>query len=165
MFILRFLKHMLTPDWVARRHFTAAVFDRIEAAIRQSETSHRGEIRFAIEGGLHPLPLLKGVTPRSRAIAVFSDLHVWDTEENTGVLIYLQLLDRDFEIVADRGIAARVAQDEWEAICLRMEAEFRAGRFEQGVITGLREVTALLTQHFPARASNPDELSNRPVVL
>jgi uncharacterized membrane protein len=165
MFLLRFLKHIITPDWFARRHFTAAVFDRIEAVIQQSETTHRGEIRFAIEGGLHPLPLLKGLTPRARAIEVFSDLHVWDTEENTGILVYLQLLDRDFEIVADRGIAAHVQQAEWEAICLRMEAAFRAGQFEEGVITGLREITALLAQHFPARAANPNELSNRPVVL
>jgi uncharacterized membrane protein len=165
MFLLRLLKHIVTPDWFARRRFTAAVFDRIEAAIRQSETLHRGEIRFAIEGGLHPLPLFKGITPRTRAIEVFSNLRVWDTEENSGVLVYLQLLDRDFEIVADRGIAARVAQDEWEAICLRMEAAFRAGQFEEGVMTGLREITALLARHFPARASNPDELSNRPVAL
>jgi uncharacterized membrane protein len=165
MFLLRILNHMLTPDWFARRHYTSAVFDRIEAAIQQSETLHRGEIRFAIEGGLHPLPLLKGITPRARAIEVFSHLRVWDTEENTGVLVYLQLLDRDFEIVADRGIAARVAQDEWEAICLRMEAAFRGGRFEEGVIVGLREITALLATHFPARAANPDELSNKPVAL
>lgn len=165
MFLLRILKHLLMPDWFARRHFTAAVFDRIEATIEQSETAHRGEIRFAIEGGLHPLPLFKGLTPRTRAIEVFSDLHVWDTEENTGVLVYLQLLDRDFEIVADRGISARVSQDEWEAICRRMEAAFRAGQLEEGVIVGLRDVTALLVRHFPARASNPDELSNKPVVL
>ena len=165
MFLLRILKHIITPDWFARRHFTAAVFDRIEAVIRQSETLHRGEIRFAIEGGLHPLPLFKGLTPRTRAIEVFSNLRVWDTDENTGVLVYLQLLDRDFEIVADRGIAAQVQQAEWEAICQRMEAAFRAGQFEQGVIVGLRDITALLTRHFPARASNPDELSNRPVAL
>ncbi len=165
MFLLRFLKHITTPDWYARRHFTAAVFGRIEAAIQQSEATHRGEIRFAIEGGLHPLPLLKGLSPRARAIEVFSDLRVWDTEENTGVLIYLQLLDRDFEIVADRGIAALVPQEEWEAICLRMEVAFRAGQFDEGVITGLREISAHLARHFPARAVNPNELSNKPVVL
>jgi uncharacterized membrane protein len=165
MFLLRLLKHLLTPDWLARRPFTPAVLTRIEAAIRQSETAHRGEIRFALEGGLELGPLLHGLTPRARAIEVFSHLHVWDTEENTGVLVYLQLIDRDFEIIADRGIAARVPQAQWETICQRVEATFRAGRFEDGVTLGLREISALLAQHFPARAANSNELPDKPVVL
>lgn len=111
------------------------------------------------------MPLFRGVTPRDRAIAVFSDLQVWDTEENTGVLVYLQLIDRDFEIVADRGINARVAQNEWDAIAARMEIDFRAGRFEDGVLAGLHDIGALLARHFPARAVNPNELPDRPVTL
>jgi len=153
------------PDWHARRPFSAAVCGRIEQSIQASEATHRGEIRFAVEGGFDLLSLLQGITPRARAIKVFSDLGVWDTAENTGVLVYLQLVDHEFEIVADRGINARVRQDEWEAICQRMEAAFREGRFEEGAISGLREVTALLARHFPVRADNPDELPNRPVML
>jgi TPM domain len=165
MFLLRFLKHLLIPDWLAQRAFPASALARIEAEISVSEAAHRGEIRFVLEGGLSPLALLKGATPRSRAVDVFSQLRVWDTEENTGVLLYLQLVDRDIEIVADRGINARVSQAEWEAICQRMEAAFRDGRFDAGVIAGLGEITALLTRHFPARAANPDEMPNKPVVL
>ncbi len=156
---------MLTPDWLARRAFSAAVCDRIERVIKESEATHRGEIRFAVEGGFPLMRLLKGVTPRNRAVAVFSDLRVWDTAENTGVLVYLQLLDRDIEIVADRGINACVTREEWDAICLRMEAAFRESRFEEGVTAGLRDITALLARHFPARTTNPDELSNKPVLL
>ena len=165
MFLFRIIKHILTPDWAAQRPFTPAVLARIESAIKQSEATHSGEIRFALEGGLELMPLLKGITPRTRALGVFADLRVWDTEENTGVLVYLQLIDRDLEIVADRGINARVTQAQWEAICQRMEAAFRTGRFEEGVIFGLDEISALLAQHFPARGNNPDELPNRPVVL
>lgn len=165
MILLRILKHLLTPDWLAHRPFDSAAMARIEAAITQSEATHRGEIRFALEGGLHLVPLIKGITPRERAIAVFSDLQVWDTEENSGVLVYLQLIDRDFEIVADRGINARVAQSEWDAIAARMENEFRAGRFEAGVLDGVREISALLVRHFPARAVNPNELPDKPIVL
>jgi uncharacterized membrane protein len=165
MFLLRIFKHIVMPDWLARRAFAGAVCERIERAINDSEVTHRGEIRFAVEGGLALIPLLKGITPRARAAEVFSNLRVWDTEENTGVLVYLQLVDRDIEILADRGISARVTQQEWDAICLRMESAFRESRFEAGVISGLRDITALLVQHFPARAENPDELPNRPVVL
>jgi uncharacterized membrane protein YgcG len=165
MNIFRFLKHILTPGWLARRAFSAAVRERIEHVIHESETLHRGEIRFAIESGFALMPLLKGITARARAIAVFSDLRVWDTAENTGVLVYLQLVDRDIEIVADRGINACVTQGEWESICQRMEAAFRESRFEEGVIAGLREITALLVRHFPARSENTDELPNKPVML
>lgn len=165
MNLLRILKHLLTPNWVARRAFTPAVLKRIEAVIGQSEAAHRGEIRFALEGALPLMSLLKGATARMRAMQVFSDLRVWDTEENTGVLLYLQLIDRDIEILADRGINSCVPQQEWEAICLRMEAAFREGRFEAGVVAGLGDITALLTRHFPARGQNPDELLDKPVVL
>ena len=165
MNLLRILKNLVTPDWLARRAFAAAVLKRIEAVIGQSEAAHRGEIRFALEGALPLLPLLKGATARTRAVQVFSDLRVWDTEENTGVLLYLQLVDHDIEILADRVINACVQPHEWEAICLRMEAAFREGRFEAGVIAGLNDITALLTRHFPARAQNPDELPDKPVLL
>ena len=165
MNLFRIIKHVMIPDWLARRPFSAAVCARIEQSIKASETMHRGEIRLAVESGFDLLPLLKGITPRDRALKVFSDLGVWDTEENTGVLVYLQLVDRELEIVADRGIHACVDQQAWESICRRMEAAFREGRFEEGAISGLREITDLLARHFPARAENSDELPNRPVML
>jgi hypothetical protein len=162
---IRILKHLFAPDWIARRAFPRAVLGRIEAAVKVSEASHRGEIRFAVEAGLDLLPLLRGMTPRERALEVFSQLRVWDTEENSGVLIYVQFVDHDFEIVADRGISAKVQQDQWEAICRRMEEAFRARRFEEGALGGIREITELLARHFPPVGDNPDELPDRPVVI
>jgi hypothetical protein len=165
MRVTRILKHLVAPDWLVYRAFPRAALARVEAAIRRSESAHGGELRFAVEAGLDFLPLVKGLTPRQRALEVFSRLGVWDTEHNSGVLIYLQLVDRDIEIVADRGINAKVDQAQWEAICRRMEDAFRGGRFEQGVLDGVGEITALLVRHFPARGDNPDELPDLPVVL
>jgi len=165
MKVMRILRHLFTPDWVARRVFPRAALNRIKEAIRESEKSHHGELRFALEAGLDFVPLLKGITPRQRALEVFSMLRVWDTERNSGVLIYLQLVDRDIEIVADRGISARVGQAQWDAICRRMEQSFRAGRFEEGVLAGIAEITALLRTHFPAGGDNPGELPDTTVVL
>jgi uncharacterized membrane protein len=165
MNLKRTFKHLFAPDWLVYRAFPRAALKRIEAAIRQSEAAHRGELRFAVEAGLDLLPLLRGLTPRQRALEAFSRLRVWDTEENSGVLIYLQLVDRDIEIVADRGISAKVGQAQWDAICHRMEEAFRVRRFEAGVLEGITEITTLLRTHFPARRENPDELPDRPVVL
>ena len=138
---------------------------KIEAAVAASEQRHRGEVRLAIEGPLEFVPVARGLTPRERALEVFSLLRVWDTEENTGVLIYLQLVDHDIEIVADRGIARLIAQDEWDGICRRMEQAFSRRQYDAGVIAGIAEVSELLVRHFPAGASNPDELPNRPATL
>ena len=161
---VRIAKHLIAPQWVVHRAFPKRVLGRIEAAIKASENAHCGELRFAVEAGLDLAPLLRGLTPRQRANEVFSHLRVWDTEYNSGVLIYVQLIDHCIEIVADRGISARVKQEEWDAICHRMEAAFRERRFEEGALQGIADVTALLTRHFP-QGGSPNELPDRPVVL
>jgi TPM domain len=161
----RLLKHLLCPDWVVRSSFPPSTLARIEQEIGKSEQRHRAELRFALEAGLPLGALLKETTPRERAQAAFGDLRVWDTEENSGVLIYVQLVDRDIEIVADRGIAAKVAQGEWETICQAMEAAFRERRFEEGALQAIRRVGDLLAQYFPATGSNANELPDKPAVL
>ncbi len=152
------------PGAVARR-FPRATMAAIEKAIGAGEAQHRGEIRFAAEAALDSAPLFGGQAARERALDVFSLLRVWDTEENNGVLIYLLLADHDVEIVADRGINARVAAPEWEEICRRMEAAFRRGEFQQGVLAGIAEVSALLARHYPARPGDRNELADKPAIL
>ena len=137
----------------------------IEAAIRASEMTHHGQIRFAVEAALDLLPLLRNQSARGRAIDVFSLLRVWDTEHNNGVLIYLLLADRDVEIVADRGVSHLVAPAEWERICRDMERAFRDGRFEEGVLAGIRAVSAHLVRHYPGESKSLNELPDQPVVL
>ncbi len=161
----RILRHMLTPAWRIRVTFPRATLAAIETAIRDAELTHNGEIRFALEAALQPLPLLQGVAARERALQVFSRLRVWDTEHNNGVLIYLLLADRDVEIVADRGIHTRTGADEWERICREMETHFRAGKFEAGVLAGIRAVSAHLARHYPRHGKKINELPDSPVVL
>lgn len=164
--VARSARHLFFPRLRVRRCFPAATLARIEAAIRASERAHRAELRFVVEGALDVVPVWQGLTPRERAVELFSQLRVWDTVENSGVLIYVQLADRDIEVVADRGIAAKVAQAEWDAVCRRMEAAFGAARYEAGALEALAEITALLARHFPVRdGANPDELPDAPVIL
>jgi uncharacterized membrane protein len=137
----------------------------IEQAIRDSESTHSGQIRFAVEAALDIGPLLRNQSARERAIDVFSYLRVWDTQHNNGVLVYLLLADRDVEIVADRGIARHVSSDQWERVCRDMEAAFRAGRFEDGVLNGIRAVSGHLSRHHPGTGTRPNELPDAPVVL
>lgn len=161
----RFFKHLFTPPWAWRRAFPRATLDAIEAAVAASERHHGGEIRFAIEPALALGQVWRGLTGRERAVEVFSQLRVWDTAHNSGVLIYLLLADHDIEIVADRGIAARVPQADWDAVAHAMEARFRQGDHAGGALTGIEQVGALLARHFPPPVHNPDELANRPVIV
>ena len=161
----RIARHLMATRWRVNRAFPGDTLAAIDRAIKASEAAHRGEIRFAVEGALHIEPLLRGQTARERAIDVFSHLRVWDTERNNGVLIYLLLADRDVEIVADRGIDAKVGPQEWEKICRNMEAAFRQGDFEGGVVGGIREVTRHLAEHFPPVGGDRNELPDSPVVL
>jgi len=165
MDLARLLRHLATSTRLVHRRFPDAALRAIEAAIAEGERRHEPELRFAVEAALHPRAVLRGQTPRDRAIEVFSELRVWDTERNTGVLIYLLLADRDVEIVADRGVAARIATGEWESICHEMETHLRESRYESGALAGIRATSDLLARHFPPRGPSRDEQSDRPVVL
>jgi uncharacterized membrane protein len=67
--------------------------------------------------------------------------------------------------VADRGAAARIGQDDWQAACRAMEGHFRVGRFREGSVAGIAAVGGLLERHFPARAADRNELPNQPTLL
>jgi uncharacterized membrane protein len=165
MDIGRFLRHLFASRWLTRRRFTDEVDAAIEAAIRAAEARTSGEIRFVIETALDPFAAGRGHAPRARALEVFGQFRVWDTELRNGVLIYVLVADRNVEILADRGAAARVPASGWEAAARRMEQEFRAGRHREGSIAGVESVGDLLAAHFPARAADRDELPNQPALL
>ena len=165
MNVKRIAKHLLVTNGPLRKAFPTGTLDKVEAAIKASETLHAGEIRFVVEGALDSSPLFKGQSARERAIGLFSELRVWDTEHNTGVLIYLLLADRAVEIVADRGINAKVDAQEWSRVCRQMETAFRQSNFEAGAVGGVQAVTQHLAKHFPANGHNSNELPDKPVVL
>ena len=165
MDIARALKHLVLPHWLARRDFPQRTLDAIERAIAASEARHAGELRFVVEASLPLHVLWRNGTPRARAAEVFAQLRVWDTEHNCGVLIYVQWVDHAVEILADRGIAARVPQAEWEAVCRTMEAAFRRGEYHAGSLAAIDRVGALLREHFPRSPDDRNELPDRPMVL
>ena len=165
MNIQRIVRHLLVTDGQVKKAFPLSALNKIEQAIKASESAHVGEIRFVVEGALDGAPLYRGQSGRERAIDLFSQLRVWDTQHNTGVLIYLLLADRDVEIVADRGIDAVVGSQAWTEVCHQMEAAFRQSDFEGGVMSGVQAVTRHLVTHFPADGQNRNELPDTPVVL
>jgi len=165
MALQRFFRHLLSTGFTVHKRFSPQVRQAIQQAIGASEARHSGEIRFAVEAALDMRSLLQDKTPRERALEVFSNLGVWDTEANTGVLIYVLLADRQVEIVADRGINRQVESSEWQAICRSMVEAFKQGDFETGSVQGVRAVSVLLERHFPAPPVNLNELPDRVELL
>ncbi len=154
--VSRFIRHMLTTRRQLNRHFPELCLASIKSAIKNAETSHRGEIHFAIEAALHPAQLRQGKTAHERALEVFSLSRVWDTENNNGVLIYVLLADKSVEIIADRGIHMKIAGDDaWQRIVGTMQDAFADGRFEAGAVAGIAAVAQELVRHFPAAGPDP----------
>jgi len=163
----RIWRHQWMDEADVRRVLPDAAMERLAARVAASERRHSGEIRLCVEAGLPWSYLRRDASARERAVTLFGKLRVWDTENNNGVLIYLLLAEHAIEIVADRGIDARVDDAEWAAMAQRMGAAFREGRFEDGLTQALEEMSALLVAHFPLAENQPDtnELPDAPVVL
>ncbi len=167
------VKHLWLDESDSHRALPPELLGRLTQRVAASEARHTGQIRICVEASLpwSYVRRLNAATPmaqlsRERAVMLFGKLHVWDTEHNNGVLIYLLLAERAIEIVADRQLNGHVAPQDWAAMTGRMAAAFRQGRFEDGLTQALEEVSALLVMHFPAVTGKPgiNELPNEPVM-
>ncbi|MCG5262893.1 TPM domain-containing protein [Cupriavidus gilardii] len=162
----RALRHALTPVSHAHRHFPPDALAQLQRAVREGERQHRGEVRVVIESSLPATHAWAGVTPRERARALFAALEVWDTVDHTGVLLYINLADHAVELLADRGIDARVDRETWSALCQSLAHGLARDLSIEPVLATVAQIHALLARHFPQQGDgNPNELDDRPIVL
>jgi uncharacterized membrane protein len=162
----RLLMNLFDGWFQLRRRFPKRLLDDMTVAIASGERDHRGEICFAIESRLAPMAVLEGLDADRRARHVFAQLHVWDTQHNSGVLFYVLMAEHRVVIIADRGIAEAVTQAEWDTIRDHMLSSFARGAWRDGCLEGIAEAHALLTRHFPGNdKTQPDELPDRPILL
>jgi uncharacterized membrane protein len=163
--VRRVWRHRLASERQVLAAFDPAAFGRIEEAIAEGERRHRGEIRFAVEADLDLYSLWAGMTPRERALQVFAEQGIWDTEDNTGVLIYLLWADHAVEIVADRTAHRCLPAERWQEICAQVAQACRDGRHVEGVLAAVQAVNDALEAAVPAGAAGRDELTNRSILL
>jgi uncharacterized membrane protein len=164
--LARLLKHLCTTAAAGRRAFPGASLKAIETAIAEGEHLHRAEIRVIIEPALTAHEVLHRTSSRQRALDLFAQYRIWDTEENCGALIYINLADHKVEIVADRGIGRLVPAPEWQRLCQTMTQGFAQGAFHDSTVTALSEMNALLQKHLPATgAARANQLPDRPLMI
>lgn len=161
----RLKRHLLTTAGAGRRAFPSATLKTLEATIASGEALHRAEVCLIIEPALTLTEVLQQVSARERARELFALHRVWDTEDNCGVLIYVNLADRKVEIVADRAVGRVVAASDWQTLCHTMTHGFAHGDFRDSVNTALQKLNALLQHHYPAQGARDNQLGNRPVLL
>lgn len=150
----------------ARRALPDETLQRLGARVAACEQLHTGQIRVVVESALPWSYLRRQASARERAIMLFSKYRVWDTEHNNGVLIYLLMPEHAIEIVADRGLARRVAADEWRDVIALMATHFRRADYEEGMAQAIDAVSLRLARHFPRAAGAPgaNELPDTPVL-
>ncbi|TGK04921.1 hypothetical protein EHO59_08715 [Leptospira semungkisensis] len=157
-------------DWhlsgfsLLRKYFSSKDLKEIKSAVTNSEKSHRGEIRIAIETKLSIYQILSKKTAKERSVEMFSFLRVWDTEENTGILIYLLLSEKKIRILADRGIYKKIGQARLDAISQKIGSGFKSGKSKDAMLEGISELTTDLKKHFPSHGKNPNELPDDPYI-
>lgn len=125
----------------------------IVEAIRLAEKNTSGEIRIHLEQ-------TTTLDAYDRALAVFQELKMDETELKNGVLIYLAIKDRTFVICGDQGINDVVPNDFWDCTRDIMVTQFKAGNFKQGLIDGILRAGEQLKQYFPWKEGDTNELSN-----
>ncbi|WP_169392087.1 MULTISPECIES: TPM domain-containing protein [Psychrobacter] len=129
------------------RWLTAAVKAKLSAKITEAERGHRGEVFLIIENQL-PIPDAYQLTCRERAIDLFSDYRVWDTEENTGVLVYVNICEQSLDIIADRGISEHVSPTIWRAMCDKAVAGMSNQKYDASLCELIDEIGQLLRQYY-----------------
>ena len=165
MDIRRLARHAQSFPLRLDRGFDATTRGTIQEAVEASERTHRGEIRFAVESRLDAASVWAGQTARERALELFARLRVWDTVENSGILLYVLLADRRVEIVADRGYSGEVTEEQWREICDTIESAYREGRFRDGSVEGVHGCARHAARLFPLDGSDANELADEVVVL
>ncbi|MCS6809850.1 MAG: TPM domain-containing protein [Tepidimonas sp.] len=162
-YLRRLGRHLWLDERASRRFLGDAAAARLRRRIEDSEACHRGEIRLCVEASL-PLRWLwpppdeaaMAQRVRQRALDWFARLRVWDTEDNTGVLIYLLLAERAIEIVADRGLARYVVPGEWDAALQALRQRLQRGPPEDALAQAIDTVDAWLRACAPLQATRPN---------
>ena len=160
----RWFKHFLYMP-AAKRYFSKQDQQAIAQAVTEAEHGHIGEIQVVIEGYI-PSNQAYNQNTRMRARQLFAELGVWDTEFNSGVLLYLNLCERKVEIVIDRGIQKATEQVVWDQICQNIINQLAKQRYKAAVINGVVSIGEVLNQFYANSITDQqNELSNHPIIL
>lgn len=161
----RLFRHLFTTKRSGKHAFPEATLQAIQKVIAEGEKQHRAEVQLIVEPSMPLSEIWEGTTARERAIELFAIHGIWDTEENSGILIYIDLADHQVEIVTDRGIKHVTRDDEWQSICRTMTSGYAQGNYHDSTIKAVKLMNEILHEHLPDTENLPNQLPNRPIIL
>jgi uncharacterized membrane protein len=130
--------------------------EQIRDAIKKAEEATSGEIRVHIE------TRFKG-NVLDRASWIFKRIGMHATENHNGVLFYLAVKNKEFAIIGDGGVNAKVPGDFWDSTKEIVRKHFKKGDFTEGLVEGINMAGNQLKEHFPFKKGDinelPDEIS------
>jgi Predicted membrane protein len=144
------------------KYFTDDDFLRISNKIKDTEKSTSGEICVSIKEKKPFFSRRKSV--KDLAVDEFIRLGIKKTQDNTGVLIFILLKERQFYVLADSAINEKVPEKTWDSIKEEMQDMFKQGKFCKGITQGLEKIGKILSDHFPIKPGDINELSNKVVL-
>jgi uncharacterized membrane protein len=137
-------------------------FLRISGQIKKAEKSTSGEIRISLKEKRVFSDKNKSI--RQLAEKEFFKLNMHETRDKTGILLFLLLHERQFYILADQGINEKVTQETWDSVRDEIQSKFQTGNFCDGMLAGIEKVGKILSEHFPVKTDDTNELSNKVVM-
>ncbi len=143
----RWWRQMIFVPILQSRWLTKEIKTSLSKQVTEAEKGHRGEVFLIVENHL-PIKTAYYQGCRGRAIDLFSQYRVWDTEENTGVLVYVNICEHNLQIVADRGINKHVSSNVWQILCDKAILGLKKGEFETSLNHLLVEIGNLLHQYY-----------------
>lgn len=162
--IKRWFKHFFFMP-ATKRYFNQQDQHAIAEAVKIAEQGHIGEIQVVIEAYI-PASNAYYQDTYARAKQLFAEIGVWDTEFNSGVLLYINLCDKKVEILIDRGIKKATTQESWNAICESMIQTMKQQKYREAVVNGVNEIGRLLDLYYDGQTIDiENELSNRPILI
>lgn len=143
----------LFPFFKLKPIFTEDEMRRIVSAIRTCEQKTSGEIRVYIEAK-NPY-----VNPLERAVEVFAQLKMEQTDHRNGVLLYIAYKHHEVALFGDAGIYEKTGEAFWNAEVEKMLANFKENHLPEGIIECVLDVGEALQSFFPyEHAEDKNEL-------
>ncbi len=127
-----------------------------------------GEIRVLVVAASSVVPQLtkseQQMALRHRAVKEFAKLGIQNTRDRTGVLIMVSIEERMVQILAGTGINSIVPENTWSSMVQCITEGIKAGNPAQGISQAVADIGKLLSEHFPIKPDDTNELSNAVVI-
>lgn len=147
---------------ILKDYLSEKELDEITSVIAEIEKKTSGELKLCIKRKRGYLE--DDYTARELALNEFFNLKIHETADKTGILFFLIMEERKFEIIADEGINSKVSQNYWDELAGEMKAKFSQNHYSEGLINSIRKAGEILIREFPVKDGDVNELSDEVVV-